>query len=208
MLKEFRGHKSYVNCCSYVTISSSADGKTTNSLSVVTGSADGKVIVWDAKTSEPLREIAPPVPLSSTAAVHESQSIVASKSIHTVLHLHSPAQTMIVVPRTDRAYLMSYTGAILRVFTRDDVQNTDFLAASVSPSNQWLYIAADDGKCVVFDVNSGSVEKIVRSFAEECSTRSEKASDITGVLHHPHRGMIGGYSNDKGQKRGVLTLWK
>ena len=78
----------------------------------------------------------------------------------------------------------------------------------VSPSNQWLYIAADDGKCVVFDINSGSVEKIIRSFAEECSTRSEKASDITGIIHHPHHGMIGGFCNDKGQKRGILTIWK
>jgi WD40 repeat protein len=104
---------------------------------------------------------------------------------------------------------MSYSGnTILRVYTRDDVQGTDFLAASVSPSNQWLYIAADDGNCVVFDVQTGVVETIVKSFAEECSTRSEKVSDITGIIHHPHRGMIGGYSNDKSQKRGVLTLWK
>lgn len=209
MLKEFRGHQSYVNCCSYVTIASASEGRNTNTLAVVSGSADGKVIVWDAKTSEALREISPPIPLNSMATVHESQSIVASKSIHTVLHLHSPPQTMIVVPRSDRCYLMSYSGSILRVFTRDDVQGSEFLAAAVSPSNQWLYVAADDGKCVVFSIDSGSVEKIVRSFAEECSAGSEKASDITGVVHHPHRGIIGGFSNDKSfQKRGILTLWK
>lgn len=207
MLKEFRGHKSYVNCCNYVSIASMSDGRSTNNLAVITGSADGKVIIWDAKTAEAIREISPPVSLTSATAVHESQSIVASKSIHTVLHLHSPPQTMIVVPRSDRAYLISYSGSVLRVFTRDDVQGTDFLAASISPSNQWLYVAADDGKCVVFDVNSGSVEKIIRQFAEECSTKSETA-DISGVLHHPHHAIIGGFSNDKGQKRGILTLWK
>eukprot|EP00956_Cyclotella_meneghiniana_P026838 scaffold59042_cov50-Cyclotella_meneghiniana.AAC.1 len=42
MLKEFRGHQSYVNCCSYVTIASASEGRTTNTLAVVTGSADGK----------------------------------------------------------------------------------------------------------------------------------------------------------------------
>ncbi|EED92451.1 WD40-repeat protein [Thalassiosira pseudonana CCMP1335] len=178
MLKEFRGHRSYVNCCSYA-----ASG---NALVVVTASADGNVRVWDGKTAEPMREITPPIPTSNAV------------SIHTVMHLHSPPQTMIVVPRTDRAYLMSYTGAVLRVFTRDDVQGTDFLAASVSPSNRWLFVAADDGKCVAFDVNTG----------KECSGRSEKASDITGIIHHPFRGLIGGYSNSKGQKRGILTLWK
>ena len=189
-------------------MTSTTEGKSSDSLAVVTGSADGKIIVWDAKTAEATREITPPIPLTATAAVNESESIVASKSIHTVLHLHSPSQTMIVVPRSDRAYLMSYSGSVLRVFTRDDVQGTDFLAASVSPSNQWLYVAADDGKCIVFDVNSGSVEKIVRNFAEECSTRSDKTSEISGIISHPHRGIIGGFCNDKSQKRGILTLWK
>lgn len=205
MLKEFRGHKSYVNCCNYVPITSSTEG---NTLAVVTGSADGKIIVWDAKTAEATREISPPIALTSAAAVNESQTIVASKSIHTVLHLHSPSQTMIVVPRSDRAYLMTYSGNVLRVFIRDDTQGSDFLAASVSTSNQWLYVATDDGKCIVFDINTGSVEKIVRDFAEECSTRSDKASEISGIISHPHRGMIGGFCNDKSQKRGILTLWK
>lgn len=214
MLKEFRGHRSYVNCCSYVTLSnkSATTGESKaasgNALVVVTASADGNVRVWDGKTAEPMREITPPIPTSNAVVLHGEESIVSSKSIHTVMHLHSPPQTMIVVPRTDRAYLMSYTGAVLRVFTRDDVQGTDFLAASVSPSNRWLFVAADDGKCVAFDVNTGKVEKVIASFGEECSGRSEKASDITGIIHHPFRGLIGGYSNSKGQKRGILTLWK
>ena len=62
----------------------------------------------------------------------------------------------------------------------------------------------------MFDVNTGKVEKIIRSFAEECSSgRGEnKACEISGLVCHPHRGFVGGYSNDKGQKRGILTLWK
>ena len=93
----------------------------------------------------------------------------------------------------------------MRVFTRDDVQGSEFLAATVSPSNQWLFVAADDGNCVVFDVNTGNVEKIILSFAEECSSgRSEKGCDISGLVTHPHRGFVGGYSNDKGQKRGKV----
>ena len=217
MLKEFRGHKSYVNCCSYVILpqtllgggSSSSGGGGNNVLAVVTASADGSVRVWDGRTAEPIREITPPIPTSANAVIDDKESIVSSKSIHSVLHLHTPANTMIVVPRADRAYLMSYSGVVLRVFTRDDVQGTDFLAATVSTSNQWLFVAADDGKCVTFDVTTGNVEKIIRSFAEECSSgRSERPCDISGLICHPNRGFVGGYSNDKGQKRGILTLWK
>jgi WD40 repeat-containing protein SMU1 len=174
---------------------------------VITGSADGSVIVWDGKTAEPIREINPPVPTSANAIVQDKDSIVGSKSIHTVVHLHSPPNTMIVVPRSDRAYLMSYTGAVVRVFARDDVQGCEFLAASVSPNNRWLFVAADDGKCVVFDVGTGKAEKVIRSFT--CgSGESDKPCEVTGIICHPHRGLIGGYSNDKGQKRGILTLWK
>jgi len=236
MLKEFRGHKSYVNCCSYVVLphslamaaeggsgsSGMGGGSTSNSsnhhgvkssfLAVVTASADGSVCVWDGRTAEPIREIIPPIPTSTNAVIHDKDSIAGSKSIHTVVHLHSPPNTMIVVPRCDRAYLMSYSGAVLRVFTRDDVAqgSNDFLAATVSPSNQWLFVAADDGKCVVFDIHSSKVEKIIRSFAEDCSSgrSSEKPCEVSGLVCHPHRGLLGGYSNDKGQKRGILTLWK
>ena len=210
MLKEFRGHKSYVNCCGYVVLPPSALGDGGNSnrfLAVVTGSADGSVLVWDGRTAEPMREIRPPIPTSVNAIVHDKDSVVGSKSIHTVAHLHSPPNTMLVVPRTDRAYLMSYAGAVLRVYARDDVQGCEFLAAAVSPSNRWLYVAADDGKCVVFDVGTGKAEKVIRSFV--CGDgRSDRPCEVSGLVCHPHRGFIGGYSNDKGQKRGILALWK
>ena len=175
MLKEFRGHKSYVNCCAYVVLPPTAlgisgcggegEGGANRLLAVITGSADGSVMVWDGKTSEPIREIRPPVPAPANAIVRDEDSVVGSKSVHTVVHLHSPPNAMIVVPRLDRAYLMSYAGAVLRTYARDDVRDWEFLAAAVSPSNRWLYVASDDGKCVVFDVGTGKAERVIPSFA-------------------------------------------
>lgn len=218
MLKEFRGHKSYVNSCSYVLLPPSlvggvggaGHGANARFLAVVTSSADGSVRLWDGRTTEPVRVIT-----SATSAINERDGAVASKSVHTVVPLHSPSNALVVVPRGDRAYLMSYSGAVLRTYERDDVQGGEFLAAAVSASNRFLFVATDDGKCVVFNVATGKVEKTIRSFAEECSIGSDTRNDtnkpyceVTGLVCHPQLGYIGGYSNDPGQKRGILTLWK
>ncbi|KAL7438679.1 hypothetical protein ACHAXM_006562, partial [Skeletonema potamos] len=174
MIKEFRGHKSYINCCSYVILPNSSivthieSGGERNFLAVVTASADGSVIVWNGRSAEALREIIPPISTAHNSSIRDAESIFSSRSIHTVIHMHSPPNTMVVVPRSDRAFLMSLSGSILHTYVRDDVQGTDFLAATVSPSNQWLYISANDGKCIVFDSSSGKVERILTSFAEEC----------------------------------------
>lgn len=214
MIKEFRGHKSYVNCCSYVILPNSSivtrseSGGERNFLAVVTASADGSVMIWNCRSAEPLREIIPPISTSNNRSIHDTESIVSSRSIHTVIQMHTPPNTMIVVPRSDRAFLMSLSGSILQTYVRDDVQGTELLAATVSPSNQWLYVSANDGKCIVFDLNSGKVEKILTSFTQECVGKSDPSCEISGMLHHPHCSFIGGYSNDKSQKRGMLSIWK
>jgi LisH-like dimerisation domain/WD domain, G-beta repeat len=50
MLKEFHGHSSYVHSCSYQLGTAAS-----HPLLVVTGSADGTVRIWDAKTAELVR---------------------------------------------------------------------------------------------------------------------------------------------------------
>ena len=218
MIKEFRGHKSYINCCDYLILPNSSivtrsepGAGESDFLAVATGSADGSVIIWNGRTAEPMREIIPPISTSNNKSIHGTESIVSGRNIHTVIHLHSPPNSMVVVPRSDRAFLMSLSGKVLQTFVRDDVQGKDFLTAAVSPSNQWLYIAANDGKCIVFDLNTGKVEKILSSFTEDCIAKkgdSDTIFEISGILHHPHCSFIGGYSNDKAQKRGLLSIFK
>jgi WD40 repeat protein len=114
---------------------------------------------------------------------------------------------MILVPRGSRAFLVTTKGLILRTFTLDG-QNKVFVAATVSPSNRWLYGISDDGHCHVFDVTTGEPETRIMHFAEESVDKSKPNSEITALLHHPRKGVLATFANDKGQKKGKLTLWK
>ena len=214
MLKEFRGHGSYINSCSYVTVEGGGP-----SLLVVSASADGTVRVWDGRSAECMHiinpttasQIAVGASLAMTATADES---VAGKSIQCAIPVHTPPNSMVIVPRAPQAYLVNHTGTVLRVFSRDDArgkgsladEKADFIAATLSPSNKWLYVATEDGLLLCFDVATGKIEKTIRDFAIETSGKDN--AEISGLVHHVHKSLLGGYSNDKGLKRGRLVLWK
>ena len=85
-------------------------------------------------------------------------------------------------------------------------EKADFIAATVSPSNKWLYVATEDGLLLCFDVATGKLEKTIRDFAVE--TSGKENSEISGLVHHVNKSLLGGYSNDKSLKRGRMVLWK
>jgi len=212
MLKEFRGHSSYVNGCYYSLVSGGEQ------LRVLTGAADGTVRVWHGKSSEVLHVLRP-VSLgndistagSSILMDHQtdSSSEGGSPNVNSLLPLHTPNMTMIIVPRGSRAFLCDYRGRVVRTFDVDGSGKV-FVAATVSPSNRWLYAATDEGSCCVFDVQTGQLEKTIRDFASQGTSNSDdkKLAELSSLLHHPHKGIVAAFSSDKSQKRGLLTLWK
>ena len=120
---------------------------------------------------------------------------------------------MIIVPRGVRAFLVNYHGTVLRTFEDNASANGKvFVAAAVSPSNHWLYCVTEDGVCCVFDVATGKPETSLRSFGEETTSKSKDGgghdAEITALVHHPHKGILAAFSNNKGQKKGQLVLWK
>ena len=77
----------------------------------------------------------------------------------------------------------------------------------MSPSNKWFYAVTEGGLCICFDLATGRVEKMIGDFGVE-STGGKSNFEITCVVHHPNKGMLGAYSSSTGMKRGLLTVWK
>ena len=210
LLKEFRGHTSFVNTCHYNVIREKSVG-------VVTTSADGTTRIWDSKSAECI-SILRPLSLGdhlsengSSVLIHagEAMSVESnSPNVNAAIPLHTPPQSMIMVPRGSRAFLVTESGRVLRVF--DVVDRKDvFVTACVSPSNQWVYMITDSGLCHVFDVASGHLQTTMQSFAEQSCGNSERNSpEITSILHHPTKAIVAVFSSGKDQKKGTLTMWK
>ncbi len=244
MLKEFRGHTSFVNSCAYVLKNNKSGGSSSSSSSslssdralellVVTASADGTVRVWCGRSAE-IKYILNPstttssnpsaiVSLSSSGGAGGSHSGDLGQNIHTVIPLHTPSNAMIVVPRGQTIYLMTYNGIVLRKFVNDGIskaeegqvhvesnneyEREEFVTATVSPSNKWLYGVTNSGVCLCFDMSTGKVEQSIRDFASETAGGKPKI-EVSGIAHHPLKGILAAFSSSPAQKRGLLTLWK
>jgi WD40 repeat-containing protein SMU1 len=208
MLKEFRGHSSFVNTCAYLIVEETL-------LRVVTGSADGTCRIWDGKSSEILVVLRPfslgaSMTKQGTSIVQklDAPNVDGCPNLFSVIPLHSPPECMILVPRGQRAFMVSLTGVVMQTY---DVNNSNcvFIAAAVSPSNKWLYLVSDLGSLHVFDATNGNEETAIHDFSREtCGQSKTAAPEITSLVHHPHKGILAAFSNDKSQKKGLLGVWK
>lgn len=206
MLKEFRGHSSFVNTCKYM--------HSGGTLRVVTGSADGTARIWDGKSSQILHVLRPmslgrDLTERGTSIVQklaEDSPHDACPNLHTTISLHTPVDSIILVPRGQRAFLVSVlTGVVLQTY--DAVTGSVFVAATTSPSNHWLYTVTDKGALQVFDVATGEEESVITNFVAETS-KSTVPPELSSLVHHPHKGILGAFSTNKSQKKGLLGLWK
>ena len=236
MLKEFRGHTSYITSCYYhlqqpSPSHSDNDSNETLQLLVITASGDGTVRIWDGKTMDTISVFRPisvglrnmlshantSIATIDIERLNQTASNEGSPTIHTILKLHTPIDTMIIVPRGQRAFMVDVaTGRVLRTYEDDSKISSPrdelcFVAATVSSTNRWLYLVREDGICCIFDVLSGTIESTIPDFGPRCISSISTAAvttEISSMAHHPTNGIIAAFSNNKIQKRGKVVLWK
>jgi len=173
-LKEFRGHTSYVNGALF----------TRDNSKVITWSSDSKVKVFDAKTTECLKDITPPPP------AHVSSEMQYSVNCCVLAPREGSAKEeeaqFFVCCRHNTIHLMNTAGQVLRSFSSGKKSSGDFVTMTISPKGNWLYAVGEDHTLYSFSSSTGKLEQMML-VAEQ---------DVIGVIHHPNRNIVCAYSAD------------
>ena len=174
LLKEFRGHATYVNAAVWA-----ADGE-----SVLTGSSDGTVRVWDAKTCRNTGTFTPP---TSTG-----RDEVAVTDLHLLPATLGGGAEFLVCTRSPEAHLMNSQGQVVRTLASGKREGGDFLCSLVTPRGKFVYCLGEDSTVYCFGTESGKLEHLLRA---------HEAGAI-GMAQHPHRNLIATWADD-----GHIRTW-
>jgi len=175
-LREYRGHTSYVNAAIY----------TRDNSKVITGSSDGKVIVFDARTTDVINTLTPPPPLHGSSTMEYAVNSIVLAPKMQALQSDPDDALIFVCTRTNTILLMNLSGQVLKSFSSGKREKGDFVAMVPSPKGEWLYACAEDHQLYCFSSETADVEQTVKVAEKE----------IVGICHHPSRNILAVYSSD------------
>ncbi|KAF9114735.1 Serine/threonine-protein kinase smu1 [Mortierella sp. AM989] len=206
LLREFRGHTSFVNHASF-----SLDGT-----QVMSSSSDGTIKIWDYKTANCLRSFTP----------HDGTGTMAGSSgltVNSCIPFPKPNQILVCM-KSPTAYLLTMEGEMIRKFMSPDSQTegaikdlnaaaaaraagagdgakkeglgvpmTDYMAISLSPQSEIVYCLAENSQVHCFYSDTGKLIKSI-PVAE---------GEVISMVSHPFSNVLAINTVD-----GRVLLWK
>ena len=220
VLQEYEGHTSYIHSCKYALDWKFADDKNPQTATsegwVVTSSADGTVRLW--KKGLVIRILQPPTDYQKSIQLKGKAfclvvdpTVIRTEcpAIHSIMQVPGEESRMLMVPRSSTAFLINVEGMVLQVYNSESPEAV-FLTASITTS--LVYLASSTGNCLVFSLRTGKLLQSIHDFAIDSTSKTNndsRVAEISALIHHPFKSStVAAYSNDKTQKKGVLTIWK
>lgn len=168
LLKELRGHTSFVNQVVYA-----SDGN-----QALSASSDGSIKVWNLKSSECMSSF------TSTAVGPR----ISDLTVNSLQILPKNQEQFLVCNRSNTLAIMNTSGQTVKTFSNGKPEGGgDFVCCTLSPRGDWIYALGDDLVLYAFNVSSGKLEKTIDKIHDK---------DVIGVCHHPHHNLVATFSED------------
>ncbi|KAI9361566.1 WD-40 repeat protein [Pilaira anomala] len=163
MLKEMRGHSSFINSVLY-----SADNSR-----ILSASSDGTFKIWDSKTIACLYTVNPQ-PTMEKGQLNPMGGL-GNASVQTIVQMPKHLDHYLVCNKTNTLFIISSRGQIIKTFSHNKQTGSDFVAATVSPKGEYIYGVTEDSYMYGFQYNTGGqVGKVKVS-----------ENEVVGLASHP-----------------------
>lgn len=115
-------------------------------------------------------------------------------SIIKIIAMPNNPDHLVVCNRSKNLYIITTDGSLVRTYTSDLKNATDFVALAVSSHGDYIYGATESGRVCCFMASTGSISM-------EFSV--SKTSEIINMAHHTFANIMAVTTDD-----GIVTLWK
>jgi len=178
MLKEFKGHKSFVNRAVY----------NHDATQIISCSSDGTVKLWNLKSTDLIRTFKP--------NPNKNQEI----AVRSLLLQPGGADQIVVCNASGTVYVCNVaTGRVVKEFALETTKDgalkgsRHFIAVSLSSKGNFLYALGDDRILYCFDFASTKLIHAMKLHTD----------DVLGICHHPQRDIMASWSTDH-----LIKVWR
>ncbi|CCF73265.1 WD40 repeat-containing protein SMU1 [Babesia microti strain RI] len=172
-IKEFRGHKSFVNAVLY-----NYKGNR-----IVTGGSDGYIKVWDSNTAQCITTFAPP-DYSTDNELISSDAKTVLKAISSLFFTRNELLWVTCGQRV--VYLMDLSGNLVKKIPNDENPTLQLSVSCVSGDGEWIYSLGNDDSIHAFSTTSTDHNIVPQAHSGEG----------IGLVHHPSQSLLVSFGSD------------
>lgn len=166
LMKEFKGHASFVNDACF----------STDSHHVISASSDGSVRVWSVRTRDCL----------ATIRLRKGADIPCLR----IMFNPQNSEQLIICDRSNSLTMTTLKGQTVRSFQSPN-ESDRFVDVAATPKGSWLYALTARGLLYAFNMQTAKIDHKLSVLPSD-----DADTDMIGICQHPFKNLLGTYGDD------------